>query len=156
MDKRQEDIDRLLQLPQESDVWQFGVNQWSDEVFLACRGWHPWLMMVYSITNQTVLADFPFHIGLPSEDFLRSMLVRAMADPYRSVPHRPTELQLRDETVGNGLKRWIEQLGIVCVLTDTLEAVERVLFDAGEAFFGKAYRLVPGGDPIWFVGPEDD
>jgi hypothetical protein len=84
------------------------------------------------------------------------MSVRAMANPYRLAPHRPTELQLRDETVGNGLKPWIEPLGIVYVLTEKLEAVERTLFDAGEAFFGKAYRLVPGDDPIWFVGPEDD
>ena len=37
MEKRQEEIDRLLQLPQESDVWQFGVNQWHDWVYLA-----PW------------------------------------------------------------------------------------------------------------------
>lgn len=156
MKKRQEDIDRLLQLPQEEDVWQFGVNQWSDEVFLACRGWHPWLMMVYSITNQTVLADFPFHIGQPSEEFLRSTLVRAMGNHHRAAPHRPTELQVRDDTFGNALKPWIEQLGIICVLTDNLEAVERVLFTAGEEFFGKVYRLMPGGDPIWYVGPEDD
>ncbi len=136
MEKGQEDIDRLLQLPQESDVWQLGVNQWSDEVFLACRGWHPWLMMVYSVTTQTVLADFPFYIGLPSEDFLRSILVRAMANPYRSAPHRPTELQLQDDAAGCGLKPWIEQLGIVCVLTDKLEAVEKALLDLGEEFFG--------------------
>jgi hypothetical protein len=156
MSQRQEEIDRLLQLPQGSDMWQFGVNQWSDEVFLACRGWHPWLMMVYSVSTQTVLADFPFHIGLPSEDFLRSMLLRAMANPYQSAPHRPTELQVRDDTVGNGLKPWIEQLGITCVLMDRLNAVERRLFDAGEEFFGKAYRLLPGVDPIWHVGPDDD
>jgi hypothetical protein len=156
MEKRQEEINRLLQLPQESDVWQFGLRQYHDWVYLTGRAWHPWLMMVYSVTTQTVLADFPFHIGLPSEDFLQSTLVRAMANPYRSAPHRPTELQVRDDAFGNALKPWIEQLGIVCVLTDNMEAVERVLFAAGEEFFGSVYRLVPGGDPIWYVGPEDD
>lgn len=136
MEKRQEEIDRLLQLLQESEVWQFGVNQWSDRVFLAGRAWHPWPMMVYSVTTQTVLADFPFHIDPPSQDFLWSMIVRAMANPYRSAAHRPTEMQLRDDAIGHGLKPWIQRLGIACVLKDRMEAVEKALVDVGEKFFG--------------------
>jgi hypothetical protein len=37
MHRRQEDIDRLLLLPQQDDVWQFGLRQFHDTIFLACK-----------------------------------------------------------------------------------------------------------------------
>ena len=84
------------------------------------------------------------------------MLARAVENPWRPVaPHRPTELQVRDDSVGHYLKPWIERLGIACVLKDKLDVVEKVLFDEGEALFGKVYRLVPGADPIWLVNEDD-
>jgi hypothetical protein len=137
MDKRQEDIDRLLLLPQQEDVWQFGLRQFHDTIFLAGKEWQPWMIAVFSLTQQAVVRSFPFHIDLPTEDFLWAMIVGAVRTPFPPlVPHRPTELQLRDDLIGHALKPWVERLGITCVMTDKLEAVEKALFEVGEEFFG--------------------
>jgi hypothetical protein len=45
-------------------------------------------------------------------------------------------LQLRDDLIGHALKPWVERLGITCVMTDKLEAVEKALVEVGEEFFG--------------------
>jgi hypothetical protein len=51
MEKREE-IDRLLQLPQEGDVWLLGVEQYLVRwINLACKGWHPLMAVVYSLTH---------------------------------------------------------------------------------------------------------
>lgn len=137
MEQRREDLDRLLQLPQEDDVWQLGFYQWPDWITLACRAWHPWMMAVYSITNQTSLAGLLFHIDPPSDEFLRSLLMGAMANPLRpAAPHRPTELQFRDDGIGQALKPWVEQLGITCVLKDKMEEVQQAVVHVGEEFYG--------------------
>lgn len=138
MEKRQEEIERLLQLPQEGDVWQLGVEQYVVRwINFAGRVWHPWTTVIYSLTHQTVVANFPFCIDPPTEDFVWWIFWRAVACPARpATPHRPTELQLRDDGIGHALKPWVERLGIACVLKDNMEAVEEALFDAGEEFYG--------------------
>lgn len=137
MDRRQEEIDRLLQLPQESDVWQFGLRQFHDWVYLAGKGWQPWMMAVFSLTHRSVVRSFPFHIDLPTEDFLWAMIVGAVRTPFPPLqPHRPTELQLEDDAIGHALKPWVERLGITCALKDKMEAVEKALFEVGEEFYG--------------------
>jgi hypothetical protein len=137
MQNRQEDIDRLLQLPQQEDVWQFGLCQYHDWVYLACKAWQPWMIAVFSLTHRAVVWSFLFHIDLPTEDFLWSMIVGAVRTPAPPLlPHRPTELQLRGDAIGQALKPWIERLGITSAMTDKLEVVEEALFEAGEEFFG--------------------
>lgn len=137
MEKRQEEIDRLLQLPQEGDVWQLGLRQFHDWVYLAGKAWQPWMIAVFSVTHQAVVRSFPFHIDMPAEDFLRSMIVMGVRTPFPPLrPHRPTELQLRDDAIGHALKPWVERLGITCVLKDRMEAVEKALIEAGEDFYG--------------------
>ncbi len=137
MERREEEIDRLLQLPQESDVWQFGLRQFHDWVYLAGKAWQPWMIAVFSITHRSVVRGFPFHIDLPTEDFLWAMIVGAVRTPSPPLlPHRPTELQLRGDDIGQALKPWVERLGITCVLKDKMEAVEKALFEVGEEFYG--------------------
>ena len=138
MEKRQEEIDRLLQLPQEGDLWQLGVEQYLVRwINFAGRGWYPWMTVIYSLTHQAVIANWPFWIDPPSEDFLRSIISKAVVGPAPpATPHRPTELQLRDDEMGHALKPWIERLGIACVLKDKMEAVEKALFEAGDEFYG--------------------
>jgi hypothetical protein len=137
MNRRQEEIDRLLQLPQESDGWQFGLRQFHDWVYLACKAWQPWMIAVFSVTRHAVVRSFPFHIDFPTEDFLWSMIVLAVRTPFPPfLPHRPSELQLRDDSIGQALKPWVERLAITCVFTDKLEGVEKALLDVGEEFYG--------------------
>jgi hypothetical protein len=138
MDKRQEEIDRLLQLPQESDVWQLGVEQYLVRwINFAGRAWHPWMTVIYSVTHQAIVTNFPFCIDPPTEEFLWWMFWRAAVGPAPpATPHRPTELQLRDDAIGHALMPWVERLGITCVLKDKMEAIEKALFEAGEEFYG--------------------
>ena len=137
MDKRPEDFDRLLQLPQESDVWQFGYLQWPDWIAFVAKLWQPWLFIAYSLTHRKVVTDFPFCLDPPNKDFVWRIFWRAVVCPARpATPHRPTELQLRDDAIGHALKPWIEQLGITCVLKCKMEAVEKALHESGEAYYG--------------------
>jgi hypothetical protein len=53
-----------------------------------------------------------------------------------ATPHRPTELQLRNDAIGHASKPWVERLGITCVFKEKMEAVEKALFDLGEEFYG--------------------
>jgi hypothetical protein len=137
MEKRQEDIKQLLELPQESDVWQLGLCQFHDWVYLACKAWQPWIIAIFSVTHRAVVGSFPFHIDLPTDDFLWSMIVLAARTPFPPLlPHRPFELQVRDDATGQALKPWVERLGIAVVLKDKMEVVEKALFEVGEEFYG--------------------
>jgi hypothetical protein len=138
MEIRQEETDRLLQIPQAEDVWQLCVEQYLVRwVGFAGRAWHPWMTVIYSVTHQAVIANIPFWTDPPTVDFVWWILWRAVVCPAQPAsPHRPTELQLREDAIGHALKPWVERLGITCVLTDNLEAVEKALFEVGEEFFG--------------------
>jgi hypothetical protein len=138
MEKRQEEIDRLLQIPQEEDVWQLGVEQYLVRwVGFAGRAWHPWMTVIFSVTHQAVIANLPFWTDPPTEEFLWWVFWRAVVCPARpATPHRPTELQLQDDAIGHALKPWVERLGITVVLKDKMEAVEKSLFEADEEFYG--------------------
>jgi hypothetical protein len=94
MEKRQEEIDRLLQLPQESDVWQLGVEQYLVRwINFAGRGWYPWMTVIYSLTHRAVIANWPFWTDPPTEDFVWWIFWRAVVGPASpATPHRPTEL----------------------------------------------------------------
>ena len=125
MEKRQVEIDRLLQLPQEGDVWQLGVEQYVGRwINFAGRVWHPWMAVVYSLSHQTVVTNFPFCIAPPTEDFVFRILEGGRVPGPTSDPHRPTELQLQDDAIGHAMKPWIERLGIAFVLMDRMDAVE--------------------------------
>src|SRR5438105_12110476 len=107
MEKQQEDIERLLQTPQDDDVWQLGLRQYQDWVYLAGKGWQPWMIAVFSLTHRSVVRIFPFHIDMPTEDFLWSMIVLAVRTPFPPLlPHRPNELHLRDDVFGQAPKPW--------------------------------------------------
>lgn len=136
MDKRQEVIDRLLQLPQQEDVWQLGVEQYLVRwINFAGRGWYPWMTAIYSLTHQAVIANLPFWTDPPTEDFVWWIIWRAVVGPARpATAHRPTELQMRDDPIGQALKPWVERLGISCVLKDKMEVVEKAIFEAGKEF----------------------
>jgi hypothetical protein len=95
------------------------------------------MTVIYSLTHQAILANWPFWIDPPTEDFVWWMFWRGVVGPaLPATPHRPTELQLRDDAIGQALKPWVERLGIACVLKDKMEAVERALVVAGEGFYG--------------------
>jgi hypothetical protein len=135
MNKRQEENDRLIQIPQESEVWQLGVEQYLVRwINFAGRGWYPWMTVIYSLTHRAVVTDLPFWIEPPTEEVVWWVFWRAVVCPAR--PHRPTELQLRDDAIDQALKPWLEGIGITCVFKDKMEAVEKALFEVGEEFFG--------------------
>ena len=135
MEKSREAIDRLLQIPQESDVWRLGVEQYAvRRVGFAGRARRPWMTVIYGVTHQAVIATLPFRTDPPTEEFVWWIFWRAAAHPTRpAAPRRPTDLQLQD-AIGHALKPWVERLGVTCVLKNRLEAVEKALFEAGEEF----------------------
>ena len=137
MEKRKEEIDRLLQIPQEEDVWQLGVEQYLVRwINFAGRVWHPWMTVIYSLTHQTVIANFPFCIDPPTEDFVWWIFRRAVVCPGQpATSHRPSELQLQDDGIGHALKPWVERLDITCVLKDRMEGVEKAIHDTGQEFY---------------------
>jgi hypothetical protein len=95
------------------------------------------MIAVFSVTRQAVVRSFPFHIDLPTEDFLWCMIVEAVRTPAPPLlPHRPTKLQFQDDAIGHALKPWVERLGITWVMKDKMEAIERALVEAGEEFYG--------------------
>ncbi len=141
MDIRPEEVARLRSLPQEEDVWQLAAEPTPNWLELGDKPMRPWPTSVFSLAHDTDLAEERWCETRPLPEFCWDMLVRAMERPAQPCtgqarPHRPKELQVRDQGLFEALQGPLKVLGVALTLKDTLDPLDGFLLDLGEDMAG--------------------
>lgn len=118
--------ERLRRLPQEYDVWQADVRTFGGRLEIHGELVHPWLLIVGSRSNGTVLAQ-ALTESVPGAHSVWDQLAEAIQAPMTGVPHRPTTLQVRGGDVWDELAPHLDELGIVVETGETLDFIDFVL-----------------------------
>jgi hypothetical protein len=122
-------------LPQSYDVWQADYRQTPNWIVIAGEKVRPWLLLVASRSNDLVLA----HDLIEETPFAARVwdkLVESMQYPAAGEPHRPTELQVRNNELWQTLKPHFEEIGVAVVLTDDLDQMNTLFDELGERIAG--------------------
>jgi hypothetical protein len=121
------DQQRLEALPQRFDIWQADARQAQATVRSGDRQVRPWMTVVVSRTEGTVLA-FELTHERPTAGQVQEVLISAMEEPAAGEPHRPTEVRLRDPGWAAALRPSLEAIGIRCEAAEVLDQID-VVFD---------------------------
>jgi tetratricopeptide (TPR) repeat protein len=123
-------------LPQEYDVWQADIRQMPNWIRIAGEMVRPWAVLVTSRSNDLVLAhqmsDEP-----PSAAVVWDTLVQAMQYPMAGTPHRPTELQVRQNQSWESLKLHAQEIGLRMAVCEELDQLGDVFRGVSERVCGK-------------------
>lgn len=112
-------------LPQVDDVWQVDfrpLSTWFEKDGDRVR---PWMILVASVSNELVLAH-QVADEEPAAALLWDTLVQAMQHPVIGEPHRPTELQVRQDERWESLKPSVAEIEIT-LTTEPLTKITTLL-----------------------------
>jgi tetratricopeptide (TPR) repeat protein len=112
-------------LPQEDDVWQAEVRRMPKWVRVGGEPVRLWAALVTSRSNDLVLAH-QMPEDAPPASVLWDTLVQAMRHPPVGGPHRPTELQVRQDERWESLRPHVEEIGVRLTVTDELDQLDGV------------------------------
>lgn len=120
---------RLGELPQVADeVWQADIRRSPAWVRIAGVLQRPWIVLVTNSTEDLVLAH-QMPSSAPDCGMLWESLAAAMQSPQVGVPHRPAQVQFREESFQRQLGTLLAELSIDCVVLGQLDHLEFVLDD---------------------------
>jgi hypothetical protein len=88
----------------------------------------PWSILIVSQSDQQIIGQ-ELVVQEPGPDLLFDHLARAMRKPSAGKPHRPSEIQVRDEPVWNAVQPCLQEIGVDCIFRSDLEEAD---FVAGE------------------------
>ncbi|MCI0331897.1 MAG: hypothetical protein L0228_01570 [Planctomycetes bacterium] len=136
----------LTRLPQhESDVWEIDLRG----ITAPANGDHDinarWALVIASATEERVLA-FEIFDDHPKDGEVWNLLTDAMRQPHDGEPHRPAEIRLARKVWFRSWKSKLQQIGVECQLSDSLEQVDRLLADVTPRF-EEAQRMASGASP---------
>ncbi len=121
--ERQPDSSQPPDLPQRFDIWQVDARQLGTALSVAEVTIRPWMTAVISRSDEQVLA-----LGLsqeaPAPEDIWQTLLEAMHSPEAGEPHRPTEVQLREDTWRPALADRLDGLHIACSALTDLESMD--------------------------------
>ena len=126
-------------LAQRFDVWQVDARQLDAVLPVAGQTIRPWMTAVVSRSDGRVLALALSHEAPIAEDVWQTVL-EAMQSPEAGEPHRPTEIQFRDEAWRAALTSRQDALSITCSALADLENMDAV-------FAGLAGQLLEQREP---------
>ncbi|WP_435016942.1 DUF7309 domain-containing protein [Tundrisphaera sp. TA3] len=118
---------KLLELPEEYDIWQVDFRQFARRIEVAGERIRPWMMLVASRTNSLVLAhDLAEQLPTPAE--LWDLVASAIRKPFAGEPHRPAGLEVRTHPQWDALENQFEAIGVEVVTVPELDQID-LLFD---------------------------
>ena len=127
------DQGRPEELPQRFDVWQVDSRQLDAALVVGGETVRPWMSGVVSRSDEQMLALELSHEA-PTPEEIWALLLQAMQGPETGDPHRPSEVQLREEAWRAELAPRLAALNVECRVTVDLDAADVV-------FRGLAGRL---------------
>ena len=117
--------ERLLRLPQVFEVWQADFRRLPSWIEERGERYQPWIVLVTSRTEELILAQ-EMTGGPPSSALIWDTLAVAMVRPAMGTPHRPVELQVRQNERWDELRPHLDEIGVACVPTDELDQWDSV------------------------------
>jgi len=139
---------RLQQLPQlYGATWQAAVSQlatWMRDGYKMVR---PWSILIVNHSEHLILGQ-DLLLQEPTVELVFDYLARAMEKPLAGKPHRPSEIQVRDEQLWRLLQPHLEELGIDCIFRPELDEVQFIL--------GQMVQMLhPESGPVGLVNVEN-
>jgi hypothetical protein len=117
----------LEALPQSFDVWQAGTRQLAATVRTGDQAVRPWVTGVFSRSDDLILA-FELTPAPPTAAQAWQVLVKAMLRPEAGEPHRPTEVQLTEQSGWcDALRSHLDAINIGCVTVEALDGLDALL-----------------------------
>ena len=117
----------LQKLPQQyGTIWQAVISRvptWLRDGELMVR---PWAMLIVNHTEHQIVGQ-ELVSQEPTAELLFDRLARAMRKPAAGKPHRPSEIQVRDEPVWNAVLPHLEEIGVDCIFRPELEEADFIL-----------------------------
>src|SRR5262245_51369460 len=116
---------RLERLPQRFDVWQVDARQIATNVRVGDHTVRPWMVVVLSRTDDLVLAFELLH-ERPTVSEVWQTLLKAMQEPTSGEPHRPSEVQVREEQHADALRPSLQAINVECTAVEALDEIDEV------------------------------
>jgi len=123
-------------LAQQPDVWQADFRQLPTWIRVAGANVRPWVVLVTSRSNDLVVAHQMLEVP-PAAALVWDTLVEAMRQPLAGEPHRPTELQVRQDPCWESLAPHLEGLGLQLAVGAELDQLDAVFRGLSEQVCGR-------------------
>ncbi len=118
---------QLARLGQEyGTVWQAAVTRVPSWLRDGARLVRPWSILIVNHTDHLIIGQ-ELVPQEPTVELLFDRLAKAMRKPLAGKSHRPSEIQVRDEPLWNGLQIHLEEIGIDCIFRQQLEEADFIL-----------------------------
>jgi hypothetical protein len=118
---------QLQRVPQSYDtIWQACVSRlptWLREGEGMVR---PWSILVVNHSGHKILGQ-EVVTREPDAEMLFDCLARAMRKPQHGKPHRPSEIQVRDEPIWNSVQSHLQEIGVDCIYHPQLDEADYIL-----------------------------
>lgn len=131
--------DHLKKLPRSPDVWQVGGGPLPGLVDHEGRLVQPWLILVADPDpDHGPIAAQAISMDPPTAEGVWDALARAMSDPLKGEPRRPTRVQVRPGPIGDELRTHLAEIGVDCVEADELDLADFLLDDLSKHLASQA------------------
>ncbi len=139
----------MRHLPSEENIWQAEFRQMPNWVFVAGEPYRPWIVVVFNRDEELVIGH---HISdhRPTSSVLWDALAQAMQHPVAGSPHRPCELQVRENEQWEELRTHLQEIGVELVVESCLDDIESIMEEMREHMGGKpepGLLDMPGMEP---------
>lgn len=116
----------LQRCPQErGEIWQVDAMSSSADGQSDSEEESPWVVVVVGRASQEILG-FEVFDSQPEPAAVWDHLTDTMRKPRHAEPHRPAKIEVRQKAFQGAWKAKLKQIGIECLLSDTLDLVDQV------------------------------
>ncbi len=118
---------QLGRVPQSYDtIWQACVSRLPTWLREGDRMIRPWSILIVNHSEHKILGQ-EVVTREPDAEMLFDCLARAMRKPQHGKPHRPSEIQVRDEPIWNAVQSHLQEIGVDCIYHPELEEADYIL-----------------------------
>jgi tetratricopeptide (TPR) repeat protein len=139
---------RLLKVPQRFGAeWQASVHllpTWVEEA----GGIHrPWTIIAVDSSERLILGQ-EMVIEPPTGAAVFDLLAKSMERPFAGEPHRPSEIQVREEALWEEIRPHLEEIGVDCIYRAELDEIAFIQGQMQQMFLSDKKRTglveIPG------------
>jgi tetratricopeptide (TPR) repeat protein len=127
---------RLKKRPLEyGEAWQAGVHQVQSWLISGGQPVRPWSVLIVNPADRMILFQeiVPFP---PTANQLWNFVCQAVHSPLYGDPHRPSEIQVREEPAWEAIRPHLEEVGIDCIFPAEMEEFDVLIKDLDKFMAG--------------------
>jgi tetratricopeptide (TPR) repeat protein len=132
----------LLRLPQRFGTeWQASIHRLPTWVEEAGTMYRPWSILAVDYSEHLILGQ-EMVVERPTAATVFDQLVQTMERPAIGEPHRPSEIQVREEPLWEEIRPHLEEIGVDCIYRTELDEIAYIQDQMQQMFL--AEQQVPG------------